>query len=216
MVQRGLSPSLSIYNALVSGCFADGQIINAMKYFDMAIKTPDVARLNSNWKEDIDNLISTVVSGFLKSDRYVEAESFINKVAKDGYWNRSTSRPFVHFISWLGQHERIDDAWNVFEFQVTKYKGNRDQFNLYTAVLRAIYLERGDVFGGLKWFRTMQQHCKSITQLPYQLLIDSALTNRERDLGEQIWQEALTHTSRVGEDLSKGLREIGERWNLSG
>lgn len=213
MLQRGLEPTIRIYTTLIRGCFGRHMVIEAMKYYDLAIKSHDTQRLNLRWKEDMDELTSTVISGYLTSNHYDQAQSFMNSISQAGNWHRTTTKPFVYFIRWLAQHERVDEAWNVFNFHATLSTGF-DLYRLRLAVLRAIYLDRGDVFGGLRYFRQMEKSCAIYEQNVYADLVSAFMINGERATAESIWLEALEFLRMRQISMQKQLQNEGKRWGL--
>lgn len=215
MIERGLEPGLSTYKPLIRASFYNKLSVDAMKYYDLALKIHDPARHGLNWKEDLDMVTSTVVSGFLMDDRYAEAENLMNIASKKGHWHSTVSRPFVYFIRWLAQKERIDEAWNLFNFHRDKPYGPQSMCKLYSAVLIGIYLERGDLPGGLSWFRRMEHECEQLEQIPYEVLVQRAMMYGDRETGEAIWREALNFIYTSGQVMHQPLQRLGDKWNLN-
>lgn len=214
MVERGLRPTFSTYDALIRASFYNGVVVDAMKYYDLALRIPNPSRLGLHWKEDSDNLVSSVVAGFLFDDRYAEAEKHLSEATKNGHWYGTTSKPFVYFIRWLAKQERIDEAWNLFTFQKNKYTG-KHQIKLYTAVLTGIYLRRGDIQGGLGWFQQMKKKVGQLDQTPYEALISSAMLYGDRETAEYVLEDALRYLDSTGEQMNRTLRNTCEKWQLS-
>lgn len=214
MIQRGLTPNIPIYKDLVKTCFARDLVLEAMRYFEMAIEIPKQARLSLHWKQDLDDLVATVVGGFLDADRYEEAEKFMNQASSQGHWHSTIVKPWTHFIDWLARKDRIDDAYSLFSFHNIKSLPAAQRYQLFSTMLQAVYLDKGDVHGGLKWFTKMQQECQYFEQHPYQVLISAAMIEGEREVGERVWALAKDYLRLSGERMTRSLENTAKRWDL--
>ncbi|CCG82765.1 protein of unknown function [Taphrina deformans PYCC 5710] len=213
MIQRGLEPTLMIYNALIRAAFAQNLVIDAMQYYTLAIQTPELERVNIDWTTEIDELASTIVSGYLMTEHYEEAQQFLNDARAKGRWHNTTPKPFIHFINWFARHERLDEAWNLYDFHKTNFDVI-GTFKLKTAVLKSIFLDRGDVFGGLSWARRLQNDGIVLEQPQYYDLISAAMYNGERELGEKLWTEVMDFVKNRGQQIITPLTKVCRQWGL--
>lgn len=214
MIERNISPNLDTYAYLVLASFRAGLVIDGMKYFDLATSMPNLRRLNFEWKEDLDELVSSVVRGFLIHNRYDEAEKLMRRCIEEDLWHNTQAKPWCSFITFLASRDRVEEAWTLFDFQVANTKDEFSRMKLYGAALVSIYLDRGDLLGARDWWRRMQRDLKRWEQGLYVRFLAGAMVNGERKLGEQVWDEAREYLRRSGERPSEALKREGRRWSL--
>lgn len=201
------------FNALIKAAFAQNLVIDAMKYYSMATRSPDLERVNINWCRDLDEIASTVVSGFLTTQHYEEAEHFLNDATVNGRWHNTTPKPFIYFINWFARHGRLDEAWNLFDFHKNKFDKD-GTFKLKIAVLKSIFLDRGDIYGGERWIRELQNEGSILEQPHYYDFLSAAMFNGEREIAEQMWEEVTDLVARQGQRLIVPLIKLGRHWGL--
>lgn len=213
MATRDLRPTFVTYHAMIRAAFHNDFVIDAMKYYDLALRIPYPSRMGNTWKQESDKIVASVAQGYLSKDRYTEAEHFLNETSQNGNWHGTSSRPFVYFILWLFRQNRDEQATNLFEFHKERFSGY-EQMQLYIAVFRGRYLLRGDLPGAVTWLRLMKVKLENIGQGCHAQLIQVAMRNGDRGMAETVLQDVLNDLAEPGQSLSRNLKAICSRWNL--